>query len=521
MQVNTRLLALPLTLCALALGPATAAAESRVSGDFNGDGHDDLAVGAPFEDVGSVGDAGAVNVIYGSASRLTTDGNQLWHQDSAGIVEAAEAGNQFGSSLAAGDFNGDGFDDLAVGVPFEEVDSIEGAGAVNVIYGSAGRLTADANQLWTQNSAGIADAVEEFDLFGLSLTAGDFNGSGHDDLAIGAPFEDLGALFDAGAVNVIYGAGVGLRATGNQLWHQDSTGIVDAANTTELFGFSLTAGDFNGSGHDDLAVGVTDQDVGSAFDAGAVNVIYGSAVRLTADANQLWHQDSAGIADAVEDFDRFGSSLAAGDFNGSGHDDLAIGVPREDVGSIVDAGGVNVIYGAGVGLRASGNQHWHQNSAGISDAAEADDRFGDSLTAGDFNASAHDDLAVGAPIEDVGSIVDAGAVSVIYGSASRLTADANQRWHQDSTGIADAAEADDRFGDSPTAGDFNGSGHDDLAVGTPLERVGSIGFAGAVNAIYGAGVGLRANGNQLWHQDSTGIADEAETGDFFGDSLPT
>ena len=95
-------------------------AQAAVQGDFNGDGFADLAVGAPGEDLGSP-DAGAVNVLYGSAAGLTSAGNQFWHQNSPGIAERADAGDLFGSALAAGDFNGDGFDDLAIGVPAEDV----------------------------------------------------------------------------------------------------------------------------------------------------------------------------------------------------------------------------------------------------------------------------------------------------------------------------------------------------------------------------------------------------------------
>jgi hypothetical protein len=193
----------------------------------------------------------------------------------------------------------------------------------------------------------------------------------------------------------------------------------------------------------------------------------------------------------------------------------------EDVGSVENAGAVNVIYGAGVGLRANDNQLRHQNSTGIADAAEFSDNFGSSLAAGDLNGSGHDDLAVGVQDEGVGSVGAAGAVNVIYGSATRLATDGNQLWHQNSMGIADAAETGDRFGSSLTAGDFNGSGHDDLAVGVPFEGFGSAFFAGAANVIYGAGVGVRERDNQFWHQDRAGIADAVETGDAFGESLPT
>ncbi|MGH7801272.1 MAG: integrin alpha, partial [Thermodesulfobacteriota bacterium] len=111
------------------------------------------------------------------------------------------------------DFNGDGFDDLAIGVPGEDVGSINSAGAVNVIYGTSGGLSATNDQIFTQDTSGIEDFAEVDDFFGLALTSGDFNGDGIDDLAIGVPFEDVGSIDRAGAVNVIYGTSRGLSAT--------------------------------------------------------------------------------------------------------------------------------------------------------------------------------------------------------------------------------------------------------------------------------------------------------------------
>jgi hypothetical protein len=206
------------------------------------------------------------------------------------------------------------------------------------------------NQLWNQNSTDISGVSERGDLFGWSLIVGDFNRDGRDDLAIGVSGEDIGNIRDAGAVNVIYGSNSGLTATGNQIWHQDITGIEGGSEAFDHFGSSLVAGDFNRDGKDDLAIGVPLEDLGNIRDAGAVNVIYGSNSRLTATSDQIWHQDTAGIEGGSEAFDHFGQSLAAGDFNGDGKDDLAIGVSREDLGNIRDAGAVNIIYGSDNGL---------------------------------------------------------------------------------------------------------------------------------------------------------------------------
>jgi hypothetical protein len=101
---------------------------------------------------------------------------------------------------------------------------------------------------------------------------------------------------------------------------------------------------------------------------------------------QLWNQNGStingnkvwpDISDTAEPGDLFGSALTAGDFNGDGRCDLAIGVLWEDVGSIQDVGAVNVLYGLlGTGLTDVGSQFWHQNSPGIPDACETGDGFG-------------------------------------------------------------------------------------------------------------------------------------------------
>ena len=123
----------------------------------------------------------------------------------------AREGDNFGRTLTAGDFNSDLFEDLAIGVPGEG----SGTGAVNVIYGGSDGLAAPGNQIWSQNSDGIAGEGEEGDNFGGALAAGHFNRDGFADLAIGV----------FGAVNVIYGGRDGLAAPGNQIWNRDSDGI--------------------------------------------------------------------------------------------------------------------------------------------------------------------------------------------------------------------------------------------------------------------------------------------------------
>jgi hypothetical protein len=142
-----------------------AAPARSLQADFNNDGADDLAVGVPLDSVGAMVGAGAVNVLYGSASGLTGTGGQLFSQ----VGGAVEAGDQFGFALAAGDFNHDTFADLAVGAPFEGVGGTVEAGAVSVLPGSAGGLTAAGGQLFTQDTPGVPGSAQELDFFGFTL----------------------------------------------------------------------------------------------------------------------------------------------------------------------------------------------------------------------------------------------------------------------------------------------------------------------------------------------------------------
>lgn len=151
-----------------------AAKPARSPANFDGDGHDDLAVGAPYEDLGSspiLTNAGIINVLYGASGvGLASGGDDLWNQNSTYITDTAEAYDNFGFALAAADF-GDGYADLAVGVPYEDIGSIDNAGAVNAIYGSADGLTSAGNQLWHQNIADIEGGAEQDDEFGYVLAA--------------------------------------------------------------------------------------------------------------------------------------------------------------------------------------------------------------------------------------------------------------------------------------------------------------------------------------------------------------
>jgi hypothetical protein len=424
----------PITSAVAGGSTVTAAqAAGTLQADFDNDGADDLAVGVPFEDVGGSADAGAVSVLYGSGGGLTGAGSQQFTQ----VGSAPETDDLFGAALASGDFDNDGFADLAVGALFENVGARVDAGAVSVLYGSAGGLTTSGGQLFTQP----VSAVEAGDHFGRALASGDFDNDGFADLAVGAPFENVGAAAAAGAVSVLYGSGAGLTTSGARTFVQP----VSAVEADDAFGFSLGSGDFDNDGFADLGVGAPFERVGATADAGAVSALYGSGAGLTTSGAQTFVQPVS----AVEADDRFGWSVASGDFDNDGFADLAVGAPFENVGATAAAGAVSALYGSGGGLTTTGAQSFTQ----VGGAVEPDDQFGAALASGDFDRDGVADLGAGAPGENVGGVLGAGAVSALYGSAGGLTTSGGQLFTQNSAGVPGAAEEFDFFGDALAVGD--------------------------------------------------------------------
>jgi hypothetical protein len=474
-------------------GPAVAQVTTP-GPDFNNDGFGDLAVGVPGESVGAVSGAGAISVLYGSSGGLAGDG-QVLTQDTAGVPGISEADDNFGAALVAGNVNGDGFADLAVGAPGEDLAEAD-AGAVTILFGSSGGIGGAGAQLLTQGNPEIGDS------FGFSMDIGDFGGG--DELVVGAPGETVGAAAAAGAVSQIDDPA---GTPSEQLLYQGVGGLAGTPESDDLFGWAIVSNDFNDSdGIDSLAVGAPGEDIGAVSGAGAVNVRYAPGFGQPFGLTLL-------TQDRPETDDGFGSALAEGFLAESdGTVDLAVGAPGETVGGAGGAGAVSVVKNDDTGFLATGTQVFYQGFAGVPGTAETGDGFGSALAVGGFGRDTAG-LAVGVPGEDIGAVRNAGALNVLYGLDGVGTELLTQ---------ADAAgtvESDDAFG-AALSRPFNHEDDvlEDLGVGAPGETVGGRLAAGAGSVLFGdATDGLGGGGgSQFFYQGVSGLGGANESSDLFG-----
>lgn len=417
----------------------------------------------------------------------------------------AQASDQFGSAVAIGDFNGDGADDLATGVPFDRgpiEDPRQSAGAVFIRWGVSGSGLAPgaATTILNQYAFGGPDTAQAGDHFGWTLAAGDFNFDGRDDLAVGTIHDDEPGGGTKGSVQIFYGQTGGIDLAGAQYLQLGRGGLPGSSGLGDEFGWALAVGDFNGDFYTDLAIGAPSATVSGADGAGAVLVLHGSAAGLDPGNSYVVTQDEAGIPDSAEAPDRLGTALAAGNFNGDWactpfcvpFDDLAIGVPGED-----GVGAVLVLMGSPSSLIFANNAWLGQGDTGGSN--EANDAFGATLVAGDLDFDSFDELVVGAPYEDIehndgGIVPDAGEITVLWGQspAPWFNPARTQHWNQERIFGAPQALPGDSFGVALATGDFNHDGTEELAVGVSFDD--SVGVAwGEVDVLHWTpGIGLDA-----------------------------
>lgn len=448
-----------LTLSPADSGRAPLAAEgfgaAVATGDFNKDTYLDIAVGSPADKTGTNRDvaSGTVTVFSGSANG--SGSGKVLLQSAFGAAD--EAGDLFGSTLTTGDFNKDGYTDLAIGTPGEQIGTIK-AGAIAVFYGSSTGLASGG--AFDQSSLGLTNVAG--DGFGTAIAAGDFNADGFADLAVGAPGKTVGTA-KSGQVFVIKGSSTGLLKTSS--WVVDQRATNGSNENDDQFGASLAAGNVlgakTGTVYSDLAVGAPGEAPGPDPQSGIVYVIPGSASGPVSGAVDFSQTGNGGSNEAG---DKFGAALATGDFDKDGWADVVVGTPGEAAGTLPQSGAMTIFPG---GNATVGTGYPIEERDFVAGANEAGDKFGTVFATGDINADGYADLLAGAP----GKAGGAGIAYTFLGgplSSTRpeplipgLMIGQNDVYGTD--------EADDRFGGALAVGDLNKDGLADVVVGSPGE----------------------------------------------------
>ncbi|MER6016074.1 FG-GAP-like repeat-containing protein [Streptomyces bluensis] len=397
-----------------------------------------------------------------------------------GLITALPATATAAPSGLSGDFNGDGYRDVAIAAPVAKVDGKSGAGYVAIVYGTASGLDTAKRQIISQATTGIPGVPESSDYFGDRLTTGDLDDDGYTDLIVGVHGERIGSTDESGAITVVWGGADGLKTA------TDITSPLPE-NRNEL-GWSVATGDFDGDGDTDLA---------------AANIAY---PELNVFKGPISRTGKATGLVGIDTYDQTGinaDKLFAGDVTGDGTTDLLVMGQQE----ITDGYRTrSVLYqGSASGLKAG------SKVAGGYDAVIADvdkDGYGDIVT-GNFMEKSTDE-----PNGGLG-----GAVTVTYGASTGLSSRTPVRITQDTTGVPGTAEKGDGFGWSLSAGDVNGDGYADIAVGIENEAVGSVYKAGSFAVLRGSASGLTGSGAKVFHQNTTGVPGTAERLDNFGSAV--
>ncbi|MEV5606841.1 FG-GAP and VCBS repeat-containing protein [Streptomyces sp. NPDC052225] len=410
------------------------------------------------------------NLALLCAAALTTTGLAL---SAASPATAQPAGT-------GSDFNGDGYTDLAVGVPAATVAGHAKAGYVNVVWGGAGGPGKHGSTTISQNSPSIPGTSESGDRFGSALSPADLNGDGYADLAVSAPDETLdvpGEHYE-GAVYVLWGSAHGLTS---------GTTTAKGGHDEAHIGALLATGDYDHDGRTDVTYSSSSEEGAALF----LRTPGGAAPTVV----RNWH--FAGP-----------TALATADFDGDGGDDLAVTYSgMEDQGTFVMT---KTAGGDGDGWRTTWSTPDH----------------GAALAAGDFDADGTQDLAIGLvrPNSEVETTYCpqrlGGAVALVLGKPGTTLGGAAGCTTQDSPYVGGAAEAADDFGASlATVHDTVHDGHDALLVGTPHEAVGAETAAGAYTYLEKAYGEPRFLGSNQTTQNSSQVAGTAEAGDRFGATL--
>ncbi len=490
------------------------------SGDIDGDGVDDVIIGALRANPEGRENAGEVFVVFGSPDLKSLDVKDLRESPERVLrIQGKITGSEFGGAVATGDMDGDGYDDILIGALHGGTENRFDTGEAYIVFGSsdlpvAGTIdVSDSPQnviaLYGENPGTVliitptSSTVTLGDEFGVAVSTGDINGDGYSDAIVGAWYADPYGREDAGKTYVIFGS-EDMREREDIDLHESTSGVLSIAGVgytldyPDNSGFYVGAGDINGDSFDDVIVGAKFADPHGKPNTGEVYIVFGSEDIISAQEIDLANPQRSIVRIMGSDpHDYTGSKLNTGDINGDGFVDVLIDAYSAESPDRPNAGRTYVVFGSedmenGGNIDLGGEHHNVLTIFG----EYAEDHLG-KPSSGDINGDGIGDLIFQSDCADPGGRQQAGEAYILFGSRNLAS--------QDDIDLLDSTPdiiriSGDRQGSYmgfvSSSGDLDGDGYDDAILGAHGASPDGRSSAGMVYVVWGEQFGGQVEGEE-------------------------